>query len=209
MLGHLEEAPALAFPSGMAAIAAVFLACSRWATGCFCLPTATTRPGSSPNASCRAWASSHDTRPTAAFLDGGFEGYRLVFAETPSNPGLDLCDLTLAVQSARKAGALLVVDNTTMTPYGQRPLDLGADIVRGRRHQGAERAFRCAVRACCLPRSNSDGGNGRLAQAFGFDSRTLRGLARSSRTRDAGGALRTHVRQCDDVLPRRCADIRH
>jgi cystathionine gamma-lyase len=70
-----------------------------------------------------------ETRPTSRFLDAGFDGFRLVFAETPSNPGLDLCDLTETARLAKAAGALLVVDNTTMTPFGQRPLDLGADLV--------------------------------------------------------------------------------
>jgi cystathionine gamma-lyase len=72
---------------------------------------------------------SFDTRPTQTFLDGGFSGYRLVFVETPSNPGLDICDIAGVARLAHEAGALVVADNTTMTPYGQRPLDLGADIV--------------------------------------------------------------------------------
>ena len=63
------------------------------------------------------------------FLDGGFDGYRLVFVESPSNPGLDICDIAAVADAAHKAGAIVVADNTTMTPYGQRPLDLGADAV--------------------------------------------------------------------------------
>jgi cystathionine gamma-lyase len=70
-----------------------------------------------------------DLRPTASFLDGGFSGYRIVFVETPSNPGLDICDLAAVSKAAKAAGSLVVADNTTMTPYGQRPLDHGADIV--------------------------------------------------------------------------------
>jgi cystathionine gamma-lyase len=70
-----------------------------------------------------------DLRPTASFGDGGFDGYRLVFVETPSNPMLDLCDIASIAQAAHAVGALVVADNTTMTPFGQRPLDLGADIV--------------------------------------------------------------------------------
>ncbi len=71
----------------------------------------------------------HDLRPTASFLDGDFDGYRLVFVETPSNPGLDICDIAAVAEAAHAAGATVVADNTTMTPFGQRPLDLGADIV--------------------------------------------------------------------------------
>jgi cystathionine gamma-lyase len=48
--------------------------------------------------------------------------------ETPANPGLDVCDVADLSARARAAGALVAVDNTTATPLGQRPLDLGADI---------------------------------------------------------------------------------
>src|SRR5256885_9006327 len=54
---------------------------------------------------------------------------KLVYAETPTNPMMQLCDLAATAQLARRAGALLVVDNTFATPYFQRPLELGADIV--------------------------------------------------------------------------------
>src|SRR6266702_1285353 len=56
---------------------------------------------------------------------------KLVYAETPTNPMMQLCDLAATAQLARRAGALLVVDNTFATPYFQRPLELGADIVGG------------------------------------------------------------------------------
>ncbi|SMD21018.1 cystathionine gamma-lyase [Kibdelosporangium aridum] len=58
-----------------------------------------------------------------------FAGADLVLVETPSNPGLDVCDITVLAAAAHDAGALLAVDNTTATPIGQRPLELGADIV--------------------------------------------------------------------------------
>ncbi|NHD17293.1 MULTISPECIES: cystathionine gamma-lyase [unclassified Actinopolyspora] len=58
-----------------------------------------------------------------------FEGARLVLLETPSNPGLDVCDIAELAERAHAAGALLAVDNTTATPLGQRPLELGADAV--------------------------------------------------------------------------------
>jgi cystathionine gamma-lyase len=51
-----------------------------------------------------------------------------VWVETPSNPGLDVCDVAAVAAAARAAGALLAVDNTLATPLGQRPLDLGADV---------------------------------------------------------------------------------
>lgn len=61
--------------------------------------------------------------------DEVFDGVRLVLLETPSNPGLDLCDIAELVRRAHGAGALVAVDNTTATPLGQRPLELGADVV--------------------------------------------------------------------------------
>lgn len=54
---------------------------------------------------------------------------RLIFLETPSNPLLDLADIGEIAKIARQQGAQVVVDNTFVTPYYQRPLNLGADIV--------------------------------------------------------------------------------
>ncbi len=54
---------------------------------------------------------------------------RMLWVETPSNPLLRITDLHLAASLARKAGALLVVDNTFLSPALQRPLTLGADVV--------------------------------------------------------------------------------
>jgi cystathionine beta-lyase/cystathionine gamma-synthase len=62
----------------------------------------------------------------AAHLD---ERTRIVWIETPSNPMLNVVDIRAAAEAAHAAGALLVVDNTFATPYLQRPLELGADIV--------------------------------------------------------------------------------
>ena len=56
------------------------------------------------------------------------DGATLLLVETPSNPGLDVCDIRAAAAAAHAAGALLAVDNTTATPLGQRPLALGADL---------------------------------------------------------------------------------
>jgi cystathionine beta-lyase/cystathionine gamma-synthase len=54
---------------------------------------------------------------------------RLVHIETPTNPLMRLADIAACAEIAHEAGALLSVDNTFATPYLQRPLDLGADIV--------------------------------------------------------------------------------
>jgi O-succinylhomoserine sulfhydrylase len=54
---------------------------------------------------------------------------RLIYLETPSNPLTELYDIAALSAVAKKAGALLVVDNVFATPILQRPLDLGADVV--------------------------------------------------------------------------------
>lgn len=54
---------------------------------------------------------------------------RLLYLETPTNPGLDIMDLQMVSDFCRKNSILLVVDNCFATPYLQKPLRLGADIV--------------------------------------------------------------------------------
>ena len=70
-----------------------------------------------------------DTSNADVFAKALQKPTRLVFIETPANPTLKLTDVDLASRLAKKAGALLVVDNTLLTPALQRPFDLGADIV--------------------------------------------------------------------------------
>jgi cystathionine beta-lyase/cystathionine gamma-synthase len=57
------------------------------------------------------------------------EQTRIVWLETPTNPLLNVVDIAAATKAAHEVGAMVVVDNTFATPYLQRPLDLGADIV--------------------------------------------------------------------------------
>lgn len=54
---------------------------------------------------------------------------KMLFLESPTNPTLRLTDLAAAVQLAHDRGAVVVVDNTFASPYVQRPLEFGADIV--------------------------------------------------------------------------------
>jgi len=54
---------------------------------------------------------------------------KMVYIETPANPTMDIIDIKAAAEIAHKHGLPLVVDNTFCSPYLQRPLDLGADIV--------------------------------------------------------------------------------
>ncbi|MFT5858982.1 MAG: cystathionine gamma-lyase [Flavobacteriaceae bacterium] len=54
---------------------------------------------------------------------------QLIWVETPTNPMMSIIDIVAMSTVAKKAGAMLAVDNTFATPYLQNPLDLGADIV--------------------------------------------------------------------------------
>lgn len=71
------------------------------------------------DATPEAWEAAFKANPTAV----------LAFAETPANPTLSLVDLAAVAESAHQCGAWLMVDNTFATPYCQRPLTLGADVV--------------------------------------------------------------------------------
>ena len=75
---------------------------------------------------------------TFTFVDGGDTAAvaaavtsktKMIYAETPTNPMMRLCDLAATGEIARKAGALFVVDNTFATPFFQQPLQFGADVV--------------------------------------------------------------------------------
>lgn len=57
------------------------------------------------------------------------ENTKMIWVETPTNPMMNIIDIKAMANLAKKAGALLVVDNTFATPILQRPLELGADIV--------------------------------------------------------------------------------
>ena len=133
-VGELDGGRCLSFATGMAAIPRAVLACVGPATASSCRPTATTRPGCWPRTSSSGSGSGR-LRATpeieAVAAPGGLDGARLVFLETPSNPLLDVCDIAAVARAAHAAGAVVAVDNTTATPLGQRPLELGADLTVG------------------------------------------------------------------------------
>jgi cystathionine gamma-synthase len=71
---------------------------------------------------------------SAAEIEAGLEEHlnestRIVWLETPTNPLVNLIDIEKATKAAHAAGAMVVVDSTFATPFLQRPLELGADIV--------------------------------------------------------------------------------
>jgi cystathionine gamma-lyase len=128
-LADLEGGPTLVFSSGMAAVTAV-LATFLKHGDVLAVP-------SDAYYTCRLVAQGY-------FADQGIEvrlsptagdrerpplpGTRLLWLESPSNPGVDVCDIRALAEAAHAAGALVAVDNTTATVLGQRPLALGADI---------------------------------------------------------------------------------
>jgi cystathionine gamma-lyase len=121
----------LAFASGLAATSAVL---------------STLRPGDEVVAAADLYGGSYRilervfkpwglaTRYTDDPSPAGFQNLvtpktKLVWIETPTNPLLQILDVAAIAEVAHKQGALLAVDNTFASPYLQRPLDLGADLV--------------------------------------------------------------------------------
>ena len=70
-----------------------------------------------------------DAREPQVVEDAFRSNTRMVFIETPTNPVMSLVDIEAVSEITRRRGSRLVVDNTFMSPYFQRPLELGADIV--------------------------------------------------------------------------------
>ncbi|MFF4216914.1 cystathionine gamma-lyase [Streptomyces nondiastaticus] len=126
--GPGPAAEAVTFPSGMAAISAVLLSQLRPgdtavlpSDGYQLLPALRDR--------LEAFGVAVRTAPTAGDAQlAALDGARLLWLESPSNPGLDVCDIRRLADAAHRHGALVAVDNTLPTPLGQRPLELGADF---------------------------------------------------------------------------------
>lgn len=70
-----------------------------------------------------------DGRNPQAFVAAICDNTKLIWIETPTNPLMHLVDIEAIVKIARERGIITAVDNTFATPYIQRPLELGADIV--------------------------------------------------------------------------------
>jgi len=70
-----------------------------------------------------------DTTRVAHVAEAWKPNTKGIFLETPSNPTLKVTDIAAVCELAKERGAITIVDNTFMTPYYQRPLQLGADIV--------------------------------------------------------------------------------
>jgi len=128
-LTQLEGGPTVVFPSGMAAIAGVLQSVLR-AGDRVVVPSDGYYQVRSLLAEDLPWydVTTVRTSEVEAFArDGGLIGVKLLLVETPSNPGLDVCDLAGVTAAAAAAGCLVAADNTMSTPLGQRPLQRGAD----------------------------------------------------------------------------------
>ena len=136
---HLEEtvsalegaADTVAFTSGMAAISAVFelfspgdrIVCSSDLYGGTVLLFDLV---AKKNGLILDLVDTTDEKALAAAMDASVKA---IYIETPSNPMMNVTDIRLCAEYAKKQGALLIVDNTFLSPYFQNPIALGADIV--------------------------------------------------------------------------------
>ncbi|MBO8164419.1 MAG: aminotransferase class I/II-fold pyridoxal phosphate-dependent enzyme [Brevibacillus sp.] len=132
MIAHLEGGKrGFAFSSGMAAISSVFLLFS---AGDHLIVAedvygGTYRVLTNILSRLGVEVSFVDTTQPEAVQASIRPNTRGIYLETPSNPTLKVTDLALLCGMARERGLLTIVDNTFLTPYYQRPLELGADIV--------------------------------------------------------------------------------
>jgi cystathionine gamma-lyase len=128
-LAILEDAEVVAFPSGMAAITAALI-CGLKAGAKVMIPSdgyyVTRLLGRDV---LKVYGVEVVEVPTLEMADADMAGFDVIYIETPSNPGLDVIDIAALCARAHAVGALVIADNTTMTPLLQRPLDLGADLV--------------------------------------------------------------------------------
>ncbi|PCG83494.1 cystathionine gamma-lyase [Streptomyces sp. WZ.A104] len=123
-----EEVGTTVFASGMAAITAVLLSQVR-SGDAVVLPDDGYQALPLVREQLTAYGVEVRTAPTGGDAQLALlEGAKLLWIESPSNPGLDVCDIRRLVKAAHAAGALVAVDNTLATPIGQRPLELGADF---------------------------------------------------------------------------------
>ena len=128
-LQELEGAPSLVFPSGMAAVAAVLTSVVQQGDTVLLQNDGYYATRAYADEFLAKFGVTVKTCSTKELLAQDFSHIKLVFIETPSNPLLDVVDITVLSQKVHAANGLLAIDNTTLTPLGQQPLALGADIV--------------------------------------------------------------------------------
>jgi O-succinylhomoserine sulfhydrylase len=131
---------------------------------------------------------------------------KLLFAETPTNPLTEVCDIQALADVAHNAGALLAVDNCFATPILQRPMAMGADIVthsgtkyldgQGRVMAGALCASDALITGKCLPVMKN---GGMVLSPFnawvvlkGLETLDIRMRAQSARAHEMAAWLEQH-----------------
>jgi len=129
IIGGLESGKAVAFASGMAAIAAVF---DQLAAGAVVVLPDDCYQGvaglAEAGAARRRWSVQHLPVDDTAGWIRACANADLIWLESPSNPLLTVADLEAICAAPRKPGGLLAVDNTFATPLNQQPLLLGASV---------------------------------------------------------------------------------
>ena len=129
VVGGLESGRALAFSSGMAAIASVF---DQLSAGAVVVLPDDCYQGVAGLAAAGAARQRWSVRRVAVDDTAGWirscAVANLIWLESPSNPLLTVADLEAICAAPRKPGAILAVDNTFATPLNQRPLDFGATV---------------------------------------------------------------------------------
>ena len=110
-----------------------------------------------------------DTTDPAALTAAMATAPKALYIETPSNPMMNVTDIGLCAKLAKEQGALLIVDNTFLSPYFQNPIALGADLVvhSGTKYLGGHNdtlaGFVCAAEVCVAEKvrkiSIATGGN--------------------------------------------------
>ena len=122
---------------------------------------------------------------------------RLLFAETPTNPLTEVCDIAALADIAHDAGALLAVDNCFATPALQRPIDLGADIVMHSGTKYLDGQGRVMAGALCATRADGAREIPARAEEQRHDPVALQCLGGAQGPGDAGSA---HARpECLDA----------
>jgi cystathionine gamma-synthase len=129
-VGQVEGGHAVAFSSGMAAIAAVLDLVPAGArivapADCYFGVGELLADGQQQG----RWAVDRVDLTDTASVQAAVAGADLLWLETPSNPLLEVADLPALCAAGRRAGAIVGVDNTFATPLLQQPLALGADVV--------------------------------------------------------------------------------
>ena len=129
VVGGLESGKAVAFASGMAAVASVF---DQLATGAIvvlpddCYQGVASLAAAGEKKGC--WTVQRISVDDTAGWIGACAVADLIWLESPSNPLLTVVDLEAVCTAPRKSGAIVAVDNTFATPLNQQPLEFGATV---------------------------------------------------------------------------------